>query len=144
MVRRHEALIPLTHDHHHVLAAVRNARQAVKSGDLRAAAQELMSVYANEMLNHFREEEELVFPLLVDAKGDIPSELATAMREHLVIHALTEEMRNKPSAETVDRLLQLIEGHVRLEEKTLFPMIERLRSSALEELTLKPRFRSPR
>lgn len=136
--------MPLTHDHHHVLAMVRRSRAALKTpekGD--DATGDIHRFYEAEMINHFREEEE-VFPLLVDANGAIPEELAKAMSQHLHIHALMRQLRLLRSIPLAEELMDVIENHVRLEEKKLFPMIEERHRSELEMVELPARVRTAR
>ena len=142
-MKRDQSLIPLTHDHHHVLAMVRKSRAALRTeGGAGKAVDDLTEFYQAEMISHFREEEEEIFPLLVDDRGDIPEELARAMREHLRIHALVKQLRRLRSVKLLEELLDLIEGHVRLEEKTLFPLVEQRRPLELAMVELAPRDRS--
>lgn len=142
-MKRNQALIPLTHDHHHVLAMIRRSRAALRSEQGAAkAVEKLAEFYEAEMISHFREEEEQIFPLLVDEQGQIPDELARAMREHLQVHALMKQLRRLPSVPVLEELLDVMEEHVRLEEKKLFPLVEERRSSELETVELGPRNRS--
>jgi iron-sulfur cluster repair protein YtfE (RIC family) len=143
MKRRNERLIPLTHDHHHVLAMVRRTR-ADLSAEARVskALDELVEFYETEMISHFREEEEQIFPLLVDAQGHIPDELAKAMTQHLHVHALVKQLKRLPSRSALEELLNLIDNHVRLEEKKLFPLIEEKEPLKLQMVELAPRDRS--
>lgn len=53
------------------------------------------------------------------------------MMEHLCIHALVRALkweleRGVPGPATMSRLASLLEEHIRVEEKTLFPLIERI------------------
>jgi iron-sulfur cluster repair protein YtfE (RIC family) len=141
--RRNQKLLPLTHDHHHVLALVRRLRAALKvDGLMDNEFDELLEFYKADMIDHFREEEEQVFPLLVDAQGRIPDELARAIREHLHIHALVRQLARLRSVSVLEELLDVIEGHVRLEERKLFPMVEEQEPLELENVELAPRDRS--
>ena len=142
-MKRSQSLVPLSHDHHHVLAMVRRSRAALKTveGADKAVA-DLTKFYEAEMISHFREEEEQVFPLLVEADGHIPEELAKALSQHLQIHALVRRLRRVRSIPLLHELLDIIEDHVRLEEKKLFPLIEERHSSELEMVQLAARDRS--
>lgn len=67
-MRRHDALIPLTHDHHHALARARRLRLAAASEngeEQRAAAEEFVEFFEGDSVLHFREEEEILFPLVI-------------------------------------------------------------------------------
>ena len=67
MSRRHAQLIPLTHDHHHALAHARQLRIAATADDpesLPDVVARFLDAYETELVPHFREEEELLLPLL--------------------------------------------------------------------------------
>jgi quercetin dioxygenase-like cupin family protein len=112
-VKRHPALVPLSHDHHHTLVAAR----ALRRGDP-SRLQELRA----ELERHFREEEELVFPLL-GRLDPPPPELGEACVQHAQIRARLDD----PDAE----LAELLEAHVRLEEQVLFELVQQVAAEAL-------------
>lgn len=74
-MKRHESLIPLTHDHHHTLAQARRLKDALSGGDgatMRRAADDFVNFYLSRARRHFHEEEELFFaPLIDDEVGDV-------------------------------------------------------------------------
>ena len=99
----------LSHDHHHALVEAGRLRR----GEVDGFAQ----FFAVDLARHFRQEEEVVFPLLAEV-GARPPELTQALLEHQRIRA---------QARRPDGLLgELIEAHVRLEERVLFETIERV------------------
>lgn len=59
--------MPLTHDHHHALAHVRHLRLAADGDaqELLKQSQGFLDFFHEDTLNHFREEEEIVFPLAI-------------------------------------------------------------------------------
>ncbi len=113
-MQRHPALVPLSHDHHHTLVAAR----ALKRGDPSRILE-----LRPELERHFREEEELVFPLL-GRLDPPPPELAEACVQHAQIRARLDE----PDGE----LAELLEAHVRLEERVLFELVQEHAGGALE------------
>jgi quercetin dioxygenase-like cupin family protein len=128
-MQRHPALVPLSHDHHHTLVHARRLREQGTE-----AAPAFLRFFAAETLRHFRDEEELVFPLLEDE----PEELRQVLLEHQRIRALALRLRD---GEDVTRELgELLDAHVRLEERQLFDLIQRLvPDDRLDELALAPR-----
>ena len=132
-MRRHDSLIPLTHDHHHVLKQATALRTAARTNDdeqMLATAREFVAFFETEGIAHFREEEEELFPLVID-RAEARAVLEQAMMEHLLIHAAVRAMKHAIDdgslmPGTLERVALLLEPHVRLEEKVLFPMIERL------------------
>ena len=101
-----------------------------------------MRFFADETVRHFREEEELLFPRVLEFE-EARDLLVQALLEHQRVHALTTRLQQSVSAggeieELMRELGELLEAHVRLEERRLFPLIERL----LEDVTeLQPRLR---
>lgn len=130
-MRRSSALVPLTHDHHHALAAARRVRIAAgENAPQRAeAVAAMLTLYEESLLNHFREEEEQLFPLLVNALPEPPQDLVRALVDHVEIHALMLRLRagadaGAPAPEVMTEVARRIDDHVHLEERRLFPMIE--------------------
>lgn len=131
MPKRHSALIPLSHDHHHSLAQARRLKEISAGSDpagLRRTADDFVNFYLGRALHHFREEEELFFPPLVDDETVGPL-IARALADHLRLHAQVRVLRRQLSdGDIVPGLLgeiaALLEAHVRFEEQELFPLIE--------------------
>ena len=149
-MKRHEALIPLTHDHHHALAEVRKLRMAAEGAeaDRKERSRRFLDFFRDDTLTHFREEEERVFPLVVEFP-EARANLARVMLEHLQIHAAVSRLEGElghgtSSAKAMLGVAGLLESHVRFEEKTLFPQIESLvGGSDLGTIRLSPRNRTP-
>jgi hypothetical protein len=87
-MKRHPALIPLSHDHHHALVEARRLRRAADTPESAAVATASLRFFAGETVEHFREEEELLFPLVVDF-DEARELLVQALLEHQRLHALT-------------------------------------------------------
>jgi hemerythrin-like domain-containing protein len=151
-MRRHDALIPLTHDHHHALARARRLRLAAASEDReeqREAAIEFVEFFEEDSLLHFREEEEILFPLVID-RDDAPVDLlARLLLEHVRMHRLVGALRGEldggePEPGTLQAIGELLAQHIRAEESELFPIIERLVGEEdLRSIRLAPRIRTP-
>jgi quercetin dioxygenase-like cupin family protein/iron-sulfur cluster repair protein YtfE (RIC family) len=132
-VRRHEALIPLSHDHHDALVAARRLRRSAGSADAAAGAEAFLDFFAEETVQHFRqEEEELLFPHVVD-REEARELVLEALLDHQRLHALAAELGARLAGGHADPALmrslgETLEAHVRLEERRLFPLIEQLLS----------------
>ena len=131
-MKRHEALIPLSHDHHHVLKQVRRLKSAGRGDetDRLSQAESFIEFFDSDGVEHFRQEEESIFPLVV-GREEATEPLAQALAEHgeirMLVDGLRAEVREQGvHAETLSKIGTKLEGHVRLEEKMLFPLIERL------------------
>jgi mannose-6-phosphate isomerase-like protein (cupin superfamily) len=132
-MKRHQALVPLSHHHHAALVAARRLRDGASGPDPTAAATTFLTFFAASAVPHFREEEELLFPRVADAEA--ARELVVqALLEHQRLHAAAAELRElvaqRPEGSALRRLMRalatLLAGHVRLEERRLFPLIEKL------------------
>jgi quercetin dioxygenase-like cupin family protein/iron-sulfur cluster repair protein YtfE (RIC family) len=129
-VKRHAALVPLSHDHHHALVEARRLRRAAEGPDSAAAASDFLRFFASESVHHFRQEEELLFPLVVGCT-EAREPLVRALLEHQRLHALAATLETRladaePVAAPMRELGESLEAHVRYEERELFPLIERL------------------
>jgi hemerythrin-like domain-containing protein len=129
---RHPSLVPLSHDHHHGLAlALRCRKQSLGqlkpmgASGLRERAAELSTFYASNLVAHFRAEEEVLFPALrsaVPESGPIIDEL---VRDHREIRKRVPELAvGTGLAKTLFDLGDLLERHIRKEERELFPLFE--------------------
>ena len=140
MTRRHDSLIPLSHDHHHALAQARRLEEAASLSDVPArtrAGDDFINFYLGRLLRHFREEEELFFAPLVDHE-EARDQVLRVLAEHLRVHALARALRRQimdgdADPKTLSDLSKLLTAHVRFEERELFPLVERLISE--EDLT---------
>lgn len=143
MARRHDALIPLSHDHHHALRNARALRLAA-DGDTEkriAAARDFIEFFKGDSVRHFREEEEEVFPV-VALRPDAPMEgIVRILTEHVQIHARVQAIEHQIEDGDVDpdamrELARVLRAHVRFEEDELFPAIERIAGTELTDLHL--------
>lgn len=133
-MKRHPALTPLSHDHHHALAAARRLRLAADAGDASAEAAAFARFFAEESVRHFRDEEERLFPLVAHSEEAQPL-VVRALLEHQQLHALARQLASGESG-PMRELAELLEAHVRFEERELFPLIERLLGDLLESAEL--------
>jgi predicted enzyme related to lactoylglutathione lyase len=142
-VRRHAALVPLSQEHQHELAQARRLHRAADAGPERrlAVASAYVDAFFTETVEHFRREEEILFPLYVRHAGSTPM-LERILREHMELHGLVRALRAEAAAgdippEALRSLGDLLHDHVRVEERELFEEIERLVPAAeLERLRL--------
>jgi hemerythrin-like domain-containing protein len=140
-VRRHGALVPLSHDHHRALVTARRLRLAA-AGALEArlvAARAFLVFFAGHASGHLRDEEERIFPLLMEGRSEAPKELARALVEHAQLRSLATRMQSELTARNVTGATlrcvgDLLDAHVRLEERLLFPMIEEYATASLDLL----------
>lgn len=129
MSRRHDALMPLTHDHHHVLVRARRLAKAVEGGDdgeLWRESQAFVDFFQTEGDLHFREEEEELVPIFGD---QLPPEAVAMLEDHVILRAFVRSLAGEANVASVERetarqVADRFTAHVRFEEKVLFPLIE--------------------
>lgn len=140
-MKRHPALVPLSREHHRELSSARGLRRAATAAaDERAtAARAYVDQFFGATVDHFRVEEELLFPLYVRYAGTTEA-LRRILREHMELHGLVRALRaevaaGQVEAATLEAIGSLLEEHVRLEERELFEEIQRVVPAAeLERL----------
>jgi len=130
---RHPSLILLSHDHHHGLAlALRCRKQALGqlkpmgAEGLRVRAGELRDFFTKNLTNHFRAEEEALFPPLQTAVPDSQTIIKQLAFEHQEIRAAIANLEAEAGlGKLIFDLGDLLERHIRKEERELFPLFER-------------------
>jgi len=129
---RHPSLIPLSHDHHHGLAlALRCRKQALGQlkpmglKGLKERAQELRDFFANNLVRHFRAEEEALFPKLRQLVPESAALLDQLARDHRQLRDAISQLDGEVAlGKLVFDLGDLLERHIRKEERELFPLFE--------------------
>ena len=132
-MKRHRALVPLSDDHHHELVQARRLLRAADApADERLAAGAAYArAFFTDTVDHFRREEDGVFPLYAAHIGPDDPLLARILREHMELHGLAHALRAEVSAgavsvEILRALGTLLHDHVRLEERELFEEVQRV------------------
>ncbi|MGE5303332.1 MAG: hemerythrin domain-containing protein [Alphaproteobacteria bacterium] len=129
---RHPSLVPLSHDHHHGLAlALRCRKQALGQlkpmgvEGLRERAREFREFFTQNLVSHFRAEEEVLFPQLSARVAESTEIIASLLREHEHIRSAMRDLdAERGLAKLVFDLGDLLERHIRKEERELFPLFE--------------------
>ena len=129
---RHPSLVPLSHDHHHGLAlALRCRKQALGqlkpmgAKGLKERAVEAREFFANNLVAHFRAEEEALFPKLVELAPESAPLVDQLVREHRQLRDTVARLATESGlGKLVFDLGDLLERHIRSEERELFPLFE--------------------
>jgi hemerythrin-like domain-containing protein len=129
---RHASLVPLSQDHHHGLAlALRCRKQALGqirpmgAEGLRERAKEFLAFYASNLVPHFRAEEEVLFPLLSSTVPGSKEMIDELVRNHAQIRQAIPQLEGGTGlAKLIFDLGDLLERHIRKEERELFPLFE--------------------
>jgi iron-sulfur cluster repair protein YtfE (RIC family) len=142
--RRHPSLVPLSREHHDALALAFRLHHPSPPGPATAVtppstplsrAHELAAFFASDLEPHFRAEEDALFPAVAAhvVAGDAIDVLVRALRDdHDRLRALRDEVvrlaAGAPAAgdgppqlaASLTAFADLLEGHVRREERELF------------------------
>lgn len=125
-MKRSEALIPLSHDHHHALFVSKLLRDAAEGKDEPGKAVEAFEDYwVKEGVLHFRVEEEVLLPNSGLEGPSADEGVARMLDGHLEIRRLAARVLGGEASPGV--LMELgtsLFDHVRFEERDLFPRIE--------------------
>jgi hypothetical protein len=128
---RHEALVPLTHDHHHFLAHANRMQEAASrdSAARRLAADDYVSFYLGKALRNMREEHELFFPATFFASDPARALVLRALAAHLEMYHQTHRLQQELATGEItpgslEQLAEILKEHVRFEESELFTAIQ--------------------
>jgi len=125
---RDKNLIPLSHQHQHVLALCVRLDRALQANDvnLEAWQAELQTLFDQEIAIHFAAEEKEVFPPATHY-----AELADTVEELRSEHSLLRDFFTRATARTLDEpdlqtLVEKLAHHIRKEERQLFEGMQRV------------------
>lgn len=120
-IKRSEALQQLSKDHHFNLLFIWKIRQGLKLNVELLRIKKFIAHFFNEILHHFSIEEKYLFCLL--PREDLLR--IQAEQEHVAIKRSFEEMSDNFTRNQVIEFTNLLESHIRFEERTLFNHIEK-------------------
>jgi iron-sulfur cluster repair protein YtfE (RIC family) len=122
-IKRSEALKALSKDHHFNLLFIWKIRQGLKLKVELLRIKNFIAHFLNEqILQHFSKEENYLFCLL---PGDEPLRLH-AESEHSAIKKIGAAISEQNISENkIEEFTNLLESHIRFEERTFFPYIEK-------------------
>jgi hemerythrin-like domain-containing protein len=124
-MRRSASLAALSRDHQHGLAVARRLIRATADTAPDARAR-FLAFWRSEGARHFRIEEEVLLPAFA---GRVPADHEAIVRvlvEHVDVQRRAAELESEPSLppEALHELGEVLHGHIRYEERELFPLIE--------------------
>ena len=119
-MKRHEALVQLSRDHHFGLLLCWKLKEGLK----REISVERMSkyiglFYLKNLKPHFAEEEETIFKVL----GEEHPLIQEAISQHRIFKKMIEDGLETPAQ--IEEFRALLELHIRTEERQIFPEIEK-------------------
>jgi hemerythrin-like domain-containing protein len=142
-MKRHKSLFPLSHDHQHGLALALKLKYSKKplssspEEEITVLKNELADKYENVLRKHFKLEEKYLVPGFEENKL-----MKQMLEEHRKLEGLYNKIVNNTEKLTLSQLREklnlfgeLLDLHIRFEERELFPLIEKLLSEEqLKEL----------
>jgi iron-sulfur cluster repair protein YtfE (RIC family) len=95
-------------------------------------ARRALEFYESDLALHFEAEEKLLYPFVKGRDALLDSLFLEIMEEHKKIKLQIESLREGGGLleEKLDYLGRLLEGHIRKEERELFPRIQEVFSEA--------------
>ena len=121
-IKRNENILNLSKEHHFSLLFCWKIRQGLKAGTDSSRIKKYVQYFkTNFLLPHFGEEENFLFSALDD------EQVAKALEQHKEIKNLLDELLNNAeynAKKQLETLANLVDDHVRYEERELFPHIE--------------------
>ena len=131
MSRRHESLIPLSHQHQHALAlaVIIKRRFGIEKGEdswREDMVENIRKLYSAELTGHFDVEETILFREMERYLGTLKL-IAELRSEHQNLRDVILQLRPRMAVplETLDLFSTSIERHVRKEERQLFMEFEK-------------------
>jgi len=123
-IKRSKYLIWLSRDHHDGLLIVWKIRQGIRNSvTVNRITDFVVNAFAKDLEPHFQEEEKLLFSKLrIDDTLRLRAE-----DEHGAIRKMLAALPSATEAVVTDleAFANLLEAHIRFEERTLFPYIEK-------------------
>lgn len=129
-MKRHTALAPLSREHHGALILaqlLKNITTVYKGlpADTVGKADYATRFYQEELINHFREEEDIVIEKVtgLDATLDVLADEIIA--EHKALHILFTTIKDADDLPAhLQKTGNTLEQHIRKEERIFFPLIQ--------------------
>jgi len=130
-LRRHESLIPLSREHHYGLMLCMRLHRGLQLFNqdekwVREKAAQAAQFFETDMAAHFKAEEKTLFPAMRSLTGT-SALLDELVSEHRKLEAIAARLDGAEIANLVDVLgefADLLESHIRKEERELFPLYE--------------------
>ena len=133
-MKRNPALYTLSHDHHQGLILAQQLKKGAPQykgmpSTLEDKKEYTLSFYKTELVKHFQDEEEILFPAVKNKNDELDRKIAEIISEHRKMESLIKDLEKTDQLENVlDELGHLLEKHIRKEERELFIEIEKILS----------------
>jgi iron-sulfur cluster repair protein YtfE (RIC family) len=123
-MKRSEALIELSRDHHQALRQAVRMKRATDA-DADEVRADVLAFWREEGAKHFRIEEDILLPGFAAAGDPGDEAVVRVLVDHVWIRERMERLAARGlDLEALHELGKRLDAHVRHEERTLFPLIE--------------------
>ncbi|MBK9098073.1 MAG: hemerythrin domain-containing protein [bacterium] len=135
-MKRHPALHTLSHDHHQGLILAQQLKKGAPQykgmpSTLEDKKEYTLQFYKSDLIQHFKDEEEILFPSVSKRNESVDSLVEKVISEHRKMEILVNELEQTNNLEDVlDEFGILLEKHIRTEERELFVEIEKILTEA--------------
>jgi hemerythrin-like domain-containing protein len=130
-MKRSEALRQLSRDHHRALEVALELRRA-RDADKEKVTADFLRFWREHGALHFRVEEDVMLPGAAPEVDPADPAVVRVLTDHVEIRSRVGDLdgRSIPEVEELNSLGELLNDHVRHEERVLFPLIEERLSAA--------------
>ena len=128
-MKRHEALAPLSREHHEALLLAQLLKKNAPAykglpETTGAKAAYAVNFYTTKLVTHFNIEEQIL-QKVKQYNGAIAALTAEIIQEHVQLAAMFNALHHSDDlADALDKTGTLLEAHIRKEERVLFPLIQ--------------------
>ena len=132
-MKRHPALVPLSHHHQNALVLAKKLRAANDQTTLeerRSLAKSVLEFWEGHGRDHFREEEEILLPIWAKYEDPWSAPVEGMLRDHIAIRCMVQTVdaflaeENAPETKLLNGLGERLDSHIRLEEHEVFEMAQ--------------------
>ncbi len=140
MAQRHRSLVPLARDHYEGLLLVQQLRESDRNmmvgwpSTTADRARFVARFYDEHLKEHFEVEEKALFPVVAENVDQARRVVTELLGEHRLIEHSIGRFRSAIEPQSADSLLKfadLLENHIRKEDRVLFPLIEEFASQEI-------------
>jgi hemerythrin-like domain-containing protein len=124
-MKRHSSLQTLSRQHHNGLLAVLLLRKGTqKNADGHVMNRFINDFFQQDLDEHFMLEEKHLLPLMTGCP-ELVAHADQIATEHKMLYSLKELVQSDPSNKNIAAFASLLEKHIRYEERTAFPEVEK-------------------
>ncbi|MEX2115467.1 MAG: hemerythrin domain-containing protein [Bacteroidota bacterium] len=133
MAHRHESLVPLSKDHYQGLLLaqqIKTADRVMMAGWPSAPAQQatfVRSFFSEHLTRHFADEEQSLFPLVREHVPSASVQVDDLLQDHRDMEKFARSFEHPDPQRLPTQIAEfgdLLERHIRKEERELFPLFE--------------------